>query len=183
MHLANQGNPEPLLLARKVNRRLSVQNNQLNSNWAKVRDSLDTIRGFAEATMERGKSEMLKYHEKLKGNSGNLDISEISTANTPRRRTMSFSVAHEEAVKHTWLEKAGREIAAATPLCVERYFSASSYSQLGEKARFSKASELVPARASEDQRRIQRKTRSWRTFKNISDLLARRTFPEAKVNT
>ena len=47
MHLANQGNPEPLLPARKVNRRLSVQNNQLNSNWAKVKDSLDRIRGFA----------------------------------------------------------------------------------------------------------------------------------------
>ena len=114
MHLANQGNPEALLLTRKVNRRLSVQNNQLNSNWAKVKDSLDRIRGSAEATMEREKSEMLKYQEKLKGNSGNLDISEISTANTPRRRAMSFSVAHEEAIKRTGLESRPQRLSVSS---------------------------------------------------------------------
>ncbi|XP_078348461.1 uncharacterized protein LOC144633474 [Oculina patagonica] len=98
---------EPLLLQRKLNRRLSVQNNQLTSNWAKVKDSLDKIQGFAESKMEKDKSEMLKYQEKLKGTSGNFQISAdtVSTATTPRRRSMSFSVEHEEAMKQTWLEK------------------------------------------------------------------------------
>ena len=76
---------EPMLLGRKINRRLSVQNSQLNSNWLKVRQSLDKIKGFEETKMEREKSEMLKYQEKLKGNSGSFDISEISTLNTARR--------------------------------------------------------------------------------------------------
>ena len=106
--LANQGNPEPLLLARKQNRRLSVQNNQLNSNWAKVRDSLDRIQCFAETKREREKNEMLKYQEKLQGNSGNFALSEISTINTPRRRSMSQSIAHEDVMKHTWFEKADK---------------------------------------------------------------------------
>ena len=93
---------EPMLLGRKINRRLSVQNSQLNSNWLKVRQSLDKIKGFEETKMEREKSEMLKYQENLKGNSGNFDISEISTLNTVRR---SFKEAPGDGVKVTWPEK------------------------------------------------------------------------------
>lgn len=97
---------EPMLLGRKINRRLSVQNSQLNSNWLKVRQSLDKIKGFEETKMEREKSEMLKYQEKLKGNSGSFDISEISTLNTARRsRAMSFKEAPGDGVKVTWPEK------------------------------------------------------------------------------
>lgn len=105
--LSSQLAQEPLLLQRKQNRRLSVHNNQLNTNWAKVRDSLDKIQGFTESKIERDKSEMLKYQEKLKGSSGNFQISDTeSTATTPRKRSMSFSVEHAEAMKQTWLEKA-----------------------------------------------------------------------------
>ena len=97
---------EPMLLDRKINRRLSVQNSQLNSNWLKVRQSLDKIKGFEETKMEREESEMLKYQEKLKGNSGNFDVSEISTLNTARRsRAMSFNEAPGDGVKLTWPEK------------------------------------------------------------------------------
>ncbi|CAH3197090.1 unnamed protein product [Porites evermanni] len=97
---------EPMLLDRKINRRLSVQNSQLNSNWLKVRQSLDKIKGFEETKMEREKSEMLKYQEKLKGNSGNFDISEIFTLNTVRRsRAMSSNEASGDGVKVTWPEK------------------------------------------------------------------------------
>ena len=97
---------EPMLLGRKINRRLSVQNSQLNSNWLKVRQSLDKIKGFEETKMEREKSEMLKYQEKLKGNSGNFDISEISTLNTVRRsRALSSNEASGDGVKVTWPEK------------------------------------------------------------------------------
>ena len=56
-----------LLLKKKLNQRLSVQNNKLNSNWEKVKDSLDKIQGFIESRMERDKSEMLRWQEKLKG--------------------------------------------------------------------------------------------------------------------
>ena len=106
--LSSQLAQEPLLLQKKLNRRLSVQNSQLTSNWEKVRDSLDKIRVFAESKMERDKSKMLKYQEKLKGSSGNFRIVDTphSTATTPRRRSMSFSVEHEEAMKQTWLDKA-----------------------------------------------------------------------------
>ena len=97
---------EPMLLGRKINRRLSVQNSQLNSNWLKVRQSLDKIKGFEETKMEREKSEMLKYQEKLKGNSGNFDVSEISTLNTVRRsRALSSNEASGDGVKVTWPEK------------------------------------------------------------------------------
>ena len=88
IQLADQGNPEPVMLAKNLNRRLSIQNNQLNNSWAKVRDSLNRIKGFTDSKIERDKSEMLKYQDKLKGNSGNFSSPEISTANsTPRRRS------------------------------------------------------------------------------------------------
>ena len=97
---------EPMLLGRKINRRLSVQNSQLNSNWLKVRQSLDKIKGFEETKMEREKSEMLKYQEKLKGgNSRNLDVSEISTLNTSRSLARSFNEVPGDGVKVTWPEK------------------------------------------------------------------------------
>ena len=96
---------EPMLLGRKKTRKLSVQNSQLNSNWLKVRQSLDKIKGFEETKMEREKSEMLKYQEKLKGNSGNSDVSEISTLNTARSRAISFNEAPGDGVKVTWPEK------------------------------------------------------------------------------
>ena len=101
-------NQKQLLLGRKMNRRLSVQNNQLNNDWKKVRESLDRIRGFAETKMVRDKREMLNYQEKLKRSSGNFDGSEISTVNTPRGRAKSFSVAQDEALKHTWLERSDK---------------------------------------------------------------------------
>lgn len=52
-----------LLLKKKLNRRLSVETNQLNSNWEKVKDSLDKIQAFIESRMELDKREMLKYQE------------------------------------------------------------------------------------------------------------------------
>lgn len=109
IQLADQGNPESVMLAKNLNRRLSIQNNQLNNRWAKVRDSLDRIKGFTESKVERDKSEMLKYQDKLKGSSGNFSSPEISTANsTPRRRSISLNMTHVEAMKHTWLEKAAK---------------------------------------------------------------------------
>ncbi|KAJ7372640.1 hypothetical protein OS493_017911 [Desmophyllum pertusum] len=108
--LGSQTAQEPLLLTRKLNRRLSVQNNQLTSNWEKVRESLDKIQGFAKSKMERDQSEMLKYQEKLKGNSSgsfqSAETTAVSTVTTPRTRSMSFSVEHEEAMKQIWLDKA-----------------------------------------------------------------------------
>lgn len=52
-----------LLLKKKLNRRLSVETNQLNSNWEKVKDSLGKIQAFIESRMELDKREMLKYQE------------------------------------------------------------------------------------------------------------------------
>ena len=37
---------EPMLLDRKINRRLSVQNSQLNSNWLKVPPIFGQDKGF-----------------------------------------------------------------------------------------------------------------------------------------
>lgn len=101
---------EPLLLARKMNRRLSVQNNQLTSSWERVRDSLDKIRLFSETEMEKDKNKMLKYQEKLKGSSGNFQFSEeVSKVTTSRNRAMSFSFGQGEPMKQTWLENPGKQ--------------------------------------------------------------------------
>lgn len=44
---------------------------------------------------------MLKYQEKLKANSGNFDISEISTLNTaPRTGAISFKEAPGDGESH-----------------------------------------------------------------------------------
>lgn len=95
-----------LLLKKKLNRRLSVETNQLNSNWEKVKDSLNKIQAFIESRMELDKSEMLKYQEKLKGSTGSFQISEtVSTVTTPGKRTMRISVEQEEAMKQTWFNK------------------------------------------------------------------------------
>jgi len=59
--------------------------------------------------MERDKSEMLKYQEKLKGSSGSFQIPEtVSAVTTPRKRAMSFSEEHEEAMKQAWFDKVER---------------------------------------------------------------------------
>lgn len=74
-----------------------------------MRYSLDKIQGFTESRMERDKSEMLKYQEKLKGSSGSFQIPEtVSAVTTPRKRAMSFSEEHEEAMKQAWFDKVER---------------------------------------------------------------------------
>ena len=126
---ADQGNPEPVMLAKNLNRRLSIQNNQLNNSWAKVRDSLDRIKGFTESKIERDKSEMLKYQDKLKGNSGNFSSPEISMANTtPRRRSISLNMTHEEAMNHTLLEKAAKSRPRRLSVCSEALAQSSTIS-------------------------------------------------------
>lgn len=72
--------------AKNLGRRVSVQNNQLNSNWERVKKSLEKIRLFSESKMEKDKNEMLKYQEKLRGSSGTYqfyeEVSKVIT--TPR---------------------------------------------------------------------------------------------------
>ncbi|PFX30829.1 hypothetical protein AWC38_SpisGene4360 [Stylophora pistillata] len=101
LQIGSQLQQEPLLRAKKLGRRLSVQNNQLNSNWEIVKSSLDKIRLFSESKMEKDKNETLKYQEKLRGSSGTYQFyEEVSKViATPRRRETSITLGQWEATK------------------------------------------------------------------------------------
>ena len=90
---------------------------------------------------------MLKYQEKLKGNSGNFDISEISTLNTAQRsRAMSFKEAPGDGVKVMWPEKTVKPRQRRLSISSDTLMQSSTTSS--EKKRiFSKASELFVARS------------------------------------
>lgn len=87
--------------AKNLGRRVSVQNNQLNSNWERVKKSLEKIRLFSESKMEKDKNEMLKYQEKLRGSSGTYQFYEEASKviTTPRSRATSFTMGQGEAMK------------------------------------------------------------------------------------
>lgn len=99
--IGSQLQQEPLLRAKNLGRRVSVQNNQLNSNWERVKKSLEKIRLFSESKMEKDKNEMLKYQEKLRGNSGTYQFYEEASKviTTPRSRALSFTMGQGEAMK------------------------------------------------------------------------------------
>lgn len=157
-----------LLLKKKLNRRLSVETNQLNSNWEKVKDSLDKIQAFIESRMELDKREMLKYQEKLKGSIGSFQISEtVSTVTTPGKRAMRISVEQEEAMKQTWFNKLEKSRPPAT-LSIDRIFGADCNHKLREKASFSKTGKYVTVRPSEEERRLKREITNVGGFKNFS---------------
>ena len=63
---------EPAILATNINKRISNQNKQLANNWQNVRNSLEREKCASESCIDRGKSKMLEYQEKLKAISGNL---------------------------------------------------------------------------------------------------------------
>lgn len=99
--IGSQLQQEPILRAKNLGRRVSIQNNQLNSNWERVKKSLEKIRLFSESKMEKDKNEMLKYQEKLRGSSGTYQFYEEASKviTTPRSRATSFTMGQGEAMK------------------------------------------------------------------------------------
>ena len=95
-----------LLLKKKLNQRPSVQNNQLNSNWEEVKDSLDKNSRLHREQNGTRQDRNAEVSRKTEGRStGSSRISEtVSTVTTPRKRAVSISVEHEEDMKQTWLK-------------------------------------------------------------------------------
>ncbi|CAH3168615.1 unnamed protein product [Pocillopora meandrina] len=153
--IGSQLQQEPILRAKNLGRRVSIQNNQLNSNWERVKKSLEKIRLFSESKMEKDKNEMLKYQEKLRGSSGTYQFYEEASKviTTPRSRATSFTMGQGEAMKQENLVRTRQRRSSISSESSAQTSTVSSE----QKRVFSKTSKFITIRSSEAERRFSRK--------------------------